>query len=290
MRCLVIGGSGFIGGAIVAELRRQGDAVDIADRHNMDITNYDDVYTMLHNGQYDEVYHMAGVLGTSELNSEISYSIRVNVLGTVNVMAACKAVGIPVLFYPSKPNPWLNMYTITKYASEQIGRLFNKESDLDVVSLRYFNVYGPGQHTHPVRKLLPTWCLSLAHGYPLQIYGTGQNVIDVISAKDTAYFTVLATRERFTNKVYDLGSGQGKTVNRVAQDLCKVVGAEYQVEYLPMRSGEDENTTLVADMSDFPAQLMYEEYEDTLRECYAYYLSLPPYEAAAALRHHGIMK
>ena len=233
MKCLVIGGKGFIGGAIVRQLLDYDFEVDVADKDDFDIKNYLEVYHYMQHRHYDHVYHMAGILGTSELNEDIAESVRVNVIGAINVMAACRAMEVSKLFYPSKPNPWLNMYTITKEASEKLGQLFNKESNLQVVSLRYFNVFGPGQHTYPVRKAIPVWCLCARFGIPLPIYGDGHSIVDMCDISTTARMTVAAMLYKGRMPVCDLGTGIGRRVVEVARDIIDIVGLPETISPTP---------------------------------------------------------
>ena len=71
----------------------------------------------------DEVYHLAGMLGTSELDDDVQAAIVGNVCGAVSVFEAALDRDVPAVFYPSKPNVWRNTYTITKYAAEQFAEL-----------------------------------------------------------------------------------------------------------------------------------------------------------------------
>jgi UDP-glucose 4-epimerase len=300
MKALVIGGSGFIGGAIVNELLHRNWDVDIADRHNMDISDYNSVKNVIGHPQsssnawgyskYDHVYNMAGVLGTTELNSEIVRSIEINTIGAVNVMAACADYGVQALFYPSKPNPWLNMYTITKEASEKIGRLFVKEDRLKVVSLRYFNVFGAKQHTHPVRKILPTFALCGKLGLPMPIFGDGNSIVDMCDIESTARFTVDAMEVLDGTEVYDLGTGIGRRVNEVADDVLNIFDSDAGRSHQPMRDGEDERTILVADTEGLSKHLRLDwaDYYRELEKACQYYDNMSDKEAREALAHHGL--
>src|SRR5205085_8753266 len=102
-----------------------------------------------------EVYHMAGKLGTSELEDAIHDAIAANITGAVNVFEAAVAAHVPTVFYPTKPNVWLNAYTVTKVAAEQFALIYCEDHDIDIKSLRYFHAYGPGQALAPVRKIIP---------------------------------------------------------------------------------------------------------------------------------------
>jgi len=288
MNCLVIGGQGFLGRAIVNELEKEGNDVTVADRTlGHDITDFKSIKELIRGR--DEVYHMAGILGTSEMNRDIHNSITVNILGTVNVLEACRQTGVPRLFYPSKPNVWLNTYSVTKQAAEDFAQLYNKNTDLKVICLRYFNAYGAGQHTHPVRKIIPTFAIETYFKKPVEIYGSGENIVDMIDARDIAKYSVAATRAELNDTIYDLGRGIEISVREVAFDVLDITHGS--VKYIPMRAGEVEPTVLVANVDKLLSRLgmnVFLPWEDSLREAIDYYHCLPEYELREAYEflHH----
>lgn len=196
----------------------------------------------------DEVYHFAGRLGTSELDDDMRAAIDANITGAVNVLDAALAAGVSRVFYPSKPNVWLNTYTITKVAAEQFVELYRARG-LQTTTLRYFNAYGPGQATGPVRKIIPTFALQALRGEPLSIYGDGEQTVDMIHASDIARITVDLTRCGRLETPADVGRGIPLPVNQVAADVLAHFGGGAGVAHLPMRVGEIPRTTLVADIA-----------------------------------------
>jgi len=305
-KCCVIGANGFIGFEMVNYLLSKGDEVTCFDIdtskkevhnnlrfENLDITDRKMCFDKLKD--FDEVYNCAGVLGTSELNEMISTAVKVNVIGCLNVFDACNNNKIPRVFYPSKPNPWLNTYTITKEASEKFSQMYNEKSDTTkIISMRWFNAFGPNQHTHPVRKIGPTFSLLAKEGLPIEIFGSGDNVVDMITAKDIAKWSVEATRHNFWEEVYDLGRGVPVTVKEFAKDVNKISGNKSGVKFANMREGEDENTILVADISklrkrfaDNGIEMKFEDYEESLKEMYDFYAKVPAKERHEILSFHG---
>ena len=305
MQSIVIGGQGFLGQAIVRELQARGGGIRVVDfapppeyspvpYTQADIRSHEDIRDAI--GGADEVYHIAGVLGTSELNGAIGDAIDVNIGGTVNVFRACCELGIRRVFYPAKPNCWLNTYTVTKQAAEQFAELFNVEHDMEIVRLRWFNAFGPGQHTHPVRKQIPTWCLCARFGLPIPVFGNGHNCVDLIHSSDVARWTVEATRAGLTDEVYDLGRGEPLSVLYVAEGLNFIAGSSAGVSYHPMRPGETEPTEIVADIAPLRAaldakgsSLGFAGLADTLAETYRWYRDMPEQQARAAMVYHGLM-
>lgn len=74
----------------------------------------------------EEVYDFAGVLGTSELDDDVAEAITTNVLGAAVQFEAAIRQGVRRVLYASKPNVWLNTYSITKWAAEQFADLYNR--------------------------------------------------------------------------------------------------------------------------------------------------------------------
>jgi nucleoside-diphosphate-sugar epimerase len=299
MKTIVLGGSGFLGGAIAQELVERNHDVIVFDvagsqaacdaRHGAgavefvagDILDPDALQTCFRGA--DEVYHLAGKLGTSELDDTPALAVHVNVLGSINVFETAIETGVARVFHASKPNVWLNAYTITKGAAEQLGALYDRDaSSTRLCSLRYFNAFGPHQAHAPVRKLVPTFARQALRGEPLEIYGDGDQVVDLIYVQDAARMTVRYMRaERSPEGLVapDCGRGVPVTVNQVARTINDATGNRAGVRHLPMRSGEDEGTELVARTEPLLASIdgfHFTDWEQSLEQTIAWYASHGP--------------
>ncbi|MBJ7522054.1 MAG: NAD-dependent epimerase/dehydratase family protein [Solirubrobacteraceae bacterium] len=274
MKTIVVGGSGFLGGAVADELVRRGREVEIFDIagsqaacdarwrprgrgrfardgvrfRSGDIRDRDALASAFAGAE--EIYHFAGQLGTSELDETPAEAAEVNVIGSINVFETAIAAGVPRVFHASKPNVWLNAYTVTKHAAERFGELYAAaQADTRITSLRFFNAYGPHQHTHPVRKLVPTFALQALAGRPLEVFGDGEQIVDMVFAPDLARLTVDYAAVGPAGEAPDCGRGVPITVNAVAESVAAWAGGRVGIRHLPMRVGEVEHTTLVADTS-----------------------------------------
>ena len=263
-RAVVVGGFGFLGAAVVRELAARGTEVLVVDRkasvagserafgkeavtwRPADISNRTALRSCFRGA--DEVYHFAGRLGTSELETDLHGAIRENITGAVNVFEAAMRAGVGRVFYPSKPNVWLNAYTITKVAAEQFAEMFSRQG-LHISSLRYFNAYGPGQKIGPVRKIIPTFALQALRNQPLTVYGDGEQTVDMVYSTDLARVTIDVMRRPHQPAPLDLGRGIALTVNQVAADVIAQLGSRSTIHHLPMRDGETPGTRLVADLT-----------------------------------------
>ncbi|MXV52919.1 NAD-dependent epimerase/dehydratase family protein [Pedobacter sp. HMF7647] len=307
MKCIVIGASGFVGSACVDELLGRGDEVIAFDRgikrknpeagHELsdklkfvqgNILNKETL-TPLFEGA-DEIYHLAGQLGTSELESSMRGAIETNILGALNVFETAIAVRVPKVFLASKPSVWLNTYTITKHTAEKIGSLLSRYHPIEISVLRYLNIYGPGQKIYPVRKVLPAMAIQAMRGLPLHVYGNGNQTVDMIYVKDAARITVDVLRKKYNPNAMDCGTGTEMTVMEVAESVNEYFNNKAGIKNMPMRIGETPNTRLVADntaLFEHIGPIEFTPYQQALKESLAYYEHLPPHDIDAALNFYG---
>src|SRR3989344_5862343 len=174
LKVVVTGGAGFIGSNVVNQLIADGFDVHIIDNlsggkkenlnsqaefHEVDIRDLEKIKPIIAGAQY--VFHLAAL-------PRVQFSIEnpvetndVNVVGTVNVLVAAKAGGVKRVIYSASSSAYgdqptmpliENMpaspkspYGLQKYLGELYCRLWSEVYGLETVSLRYFNVYGPGQ-------------------------------------------------------------------------------------------------------------------------------------------------
>ena len=90
---------------------------------------------------------------------------------------------------------------------------------------------------------------------PLPIFGSGNQIVDLIYSRDLARFTVSFTRSGANGCAIDCGTGQGMTVLEVARTVNRCLGNKAGVRYLPMRRGEDPDTELVASPAALEAHI-----------------------------------
>lgn len=251
MKALVTGGSGFIGRYLVNELKAQGNEVDVLTNQQVPNTIYGDVQDrdlmlkLIPN--YDIVYHLAGVLGTSELITQAYEASKVNILGTVNILDGAVKHGTKVVEI-TKPNVWLNTYSITKYAAESFTKMYKEQLGLPTVSIKWFNVYGPGQSFH-CQKAVPFFIRWALQNKDLEIWGDGEQTADFIHVHDAVRATIEVGKwDKLEGSTVDVGSGIETTVNELAELIIRKVGSKSQIKHFPMRPGETPNTRLMADL------------------------------------------
>ncbi|PVH25740.1 hypothetical protein DC487_07325 [Sphingobacterium corticibacter] len=302
----ITGGSGFVGSAIYRACLSRGFKVYLLDKNEppyelpsdvvwekCDVTDKGLVISCLNSIKPDHIYLIAGVLGTTELTYSPMKAVNTNIGGLVTFIEAfIKLNFFPRVFYVTKPNVWENMYTITKESSERILKLYMSEFNIEGCIHRWFNAYGPGQHTHPIRKAVPNFILNALHDVDIEIWGNGLQTVDLIHIDDIAYLAVeamnkpIATRE----KVIDIGSGVAVTVNELAQTILRLTNSSSKIIHKPMRPGEIEDTVLVANVKDLNHEIsngyIFRNLEEGLIETIEYYKSLPEDHIASYFEYY----
>ncbi len=180
--------------------------------------------------------HLAGVLGTAELFQTPELAIKANVEGTCRILQACTDLNLHYVGI-TMPAVWYNVYQATKKAARELAIAWHMHMNVPICHVRAFNVFGPGQKTRPVQKIIPTFADRAWRGEPIPIWGDGNQRIDLIYVDDVARVLVDALAYG-DNEVFDAGTGKPMTVNEVARRILGVTGSPSTLEYLPMRKGE----------------------------------------------------
>jgi UDP-glucose 4-epimerase len=255
MKILVTGGTGFIGSHVIENLLEKGHEVvsfDHVAKPNTvktflgDIRDFTSVSEAVSDS--DGVIHLAGILGTAETVDNPLPSIETNIIGSLNVLQACrkydkKAVDITV------GNWWmLNSYSITKTTVEKLAFMFNKEYGTRIAIVRALNAYGPKQKIKPVRKIAPSFIMSALRDEELLVYGDGGQVADMIYVKDVAEILVraLLNEHGVYDRVFEAGTGRSTTVLQIAQEIIKQIG-KGKIKFVPMRQGEEIGAIVIGD-------------------------------------------
>lgn len=264
-RVLVTGGSGFIGQYVVEELRDRGYepvVFDHHDRREQDVELFigdvrDEVAFTEAAAHVDGIIHLAAVLGTQETISNPRPAARSNLEGGLNFLEACAQYDLPGV-YIAVGNWWMNNpYSITKNMIERFTHMFNKDRGTRVNIVRAVNAYGPRQlaaepFAHgKVRKITPAFVCRALSGMPIEVYGDGSQVSDMVWVGDVASALVDALEFAEQGQVFDeaveVGDGAHKTVREIAELIIELGESESDIAELPMRPGEEKGAVVVAD-------------------------------------------
>jgi len=260
MRILVIGGAGFIGRHCCDYLIREGHTVTSFDPAPYELPAphagvrgdvLDATSVRCYVAGHDAVLHLAGILGTAETVDRPRASIAVNVLGALNVFEACRQEGKRACTITVGNHFENNAYSITKSCAERLALMFNREHGTRIAIVRGLNAYGPGQKAKPVRKVIPNFILPALAGAPLTVYGDGLQVMDFIFVRDLARClgAALLSDHGVYNRIFEAGSGRRTTIAEVAGTVVRLAESPSQIVFAPMRPGETEHSTVVADVA-----------------------------------------
>ena len=217
-RVLVTGGAGFIGSAIVRRGLSSGYEVTVLD--DLSTGKYDNIaglegVTFVEGSILDEdalnramtgcqgVFHLAGQVSVARSVEEPEFTHAVNATGTLRVLEAARHHGLKRVVYSSTcagygrdtalPNreeaPLApdSPYGASKVIGELYGSAWSASMGLEVVSLRYFNVYGPRQNpSGGYPAVIPAFIKRLLANESIFIYGDGKQTRDFVYVDDVA--------------------------------------------------------------------------------------------------------
>lgn len=279
-KILVIGGAGFIGSHVVAELLKADvGAVIIYDNFTRGkITNISeslsdprcDIYPnggnirdldLLHDAikSVDGVIHLAA-MWLLHCKDFPRTAFHVNIEGTFNVLEACVQNGVKRLVYSSSASVYgdavevpmtethpfdnRNFYGATKIAGEAMCRAFYDRYGLDYVGLRYMNVYGPHQdQTSAYTGVIPVMLNKIDANEAPTINGDGSQAYDFIYVEDVARCNVLALQAEATDQFYNVGTGVQTSIKELCDTILILKQSDLQVKYQPY--SEDDARRLV---------------------------------------------
>ncbi len=245
---LVTGASGFIGSRLLSRLALAGEVHAVSRRTlaanegevrwwQADLSELDQARRVIAAVRPRLVFHLASeVTGSREL-SWVQATIQSNLMAAVNVMTAAAETGVGrVVLAGSMEEPELegnslvpcSPYAAAKCAASSYARMFYALYQLDVVVLRLFMVYGPGQMD--LRKLVPYVLVSCFRGERPKL-SSGQRLIDWVYVEDVVEAFVRAGgRQGLGGKTVDVGRGEATSVRSVAESLAALANPSVGLE------------------------------------------------------------
>ena len=271
-RYLITGGAGFIGSRLVKRILGAGEIVRVVDNLS---TGYaerlDDVrdsIQLLTGDLADEsvaaeavqgidyVLHQAAVPSVQRSVVDAVGTNRSNVTATLNLLENCRKAGVRRFVYAASSSAYgdteilpkteempanpLSPYALQKWVGERYCRLYYELHGLETVSLRYFNVFGPGQNPYSeYSAVIPKFTTKLLKKEPVTVYGDGEQSRDFTYLENVIEANMLALRARNApGEVCNIGCGQRVSLNELIRMLEEVVGVRAQVNYAPAKPGD----------------------------------------------------
>ena len=283
---LVTGGAGFIGSHVVDAYLERGDRVWVVDDLSSGcLANVNSKAEFVEMGiedpaltglfrdvGFDLVSLHAAQIDVRASVADPARDASVNVLGMLNVLEGARETGTRRIVYVSSggvvygepeeiPTPEgapklpLSPYGVTKLSGEYYLHYYRAVHGLEYVALRYANVFGPRQDPHGEAGVVAIFCERLQSGEELTIFGDGEQTRDYVYVKDVVSANLLASEmvlkpaPNIDAVAFNVGTGTGTSVNRLADVLESIAEDRPGRVYREARAGELRHSTL--DVSRF---------------------------------------
>jgi UDP-glucose 4-epimerase len=304
-RILVTGGAGFIGSHISDAYLARGDEVWVVDdlssgrRENvpagaqfleMDVRD-PELRNLFREVRFDLVNHHAAQIDVRVSVNDPQKDASINLMGLLNITEAALEVGTrrvvfvssggvvygePDLIPTPESAPKLprSPYGVTKLTGELYLHYYRQVRGLEYVALRYSNVYGPRQDPHGEAGVVAIFSKRLLEDEPLTIFGDGEQTRDYVFVRDVVSANLLASDlvqeegEGLDAFAFNVGTGVGTSVNRLADILEGVAGCRPGREYRGARPGELRHSTLETSRLQSQGWAPRFSLEEGLRETY----------------------
>ncbi|MEQ9278763.1 MAG: SDR family NAD(P)-dependent oxidoreductase [Balneola sp.] len=269
-KVLVIGGAGFIGSFVVEELLKhdvkeviiydnftRGKKENISDHlsddrckvfpYGGDVRDLDILDKAFEGVDY--VFHLAA-MWLLHCKDFPRTAFEVNIAGTFNVLEACVKHNVKKLIYSSSASVYgdavevpmtedhpfnnTNFYGSTKIAGESMCTAFNDRYDLEVIGLRYMNVFGPGQDQHAVYTgVVPIMLNKIEANEAPVINGDGSQAYDFIYVEDVARANIAALMSDTKHGYYNVGTEVQTSIKELCDTILKLKDSDLKVKYVP---------------------------------------------------------
>ena len=276
-KILVTGGAGFIGSHVVDLFIAQGFEVVIVDDlstgrasnlnpaakfYKMDIRD-PKIREVFETEKPDYVSHHAAQMDVRRSVAQPLFDADVNILGSINLIEAAKAVTLKRFIYistggavygepervPVEETDPINpicQYGASKHTVEHYLFMYHYNYGLKYTVLRYPNVFGPRQDPHGEAGVVAIFTGKMMAGEQVVINGDGEQTRDYVYVGDCARANLLAATVEHKPGIYNIGWGLPTSVNDIFSALAKVTGYTHPAQNGPAKVGETRHIYLNA--------------------------------------------
>ena len=260
-KIFVTGGAGFIGSHLVQRLVNEGHKVVVADIllrgnkinpetfrkiqfHQADVR---DSAAMLELSKgCDLIYHFAAVLGVDVVSDNPVETMDTEIIGMRNICHAALTNGIKKIMYASTSGIYghsaidqtvtetINVdprtsYAIAKRYNEIYLAAMYQEKGLESISVRFFNIYGPGQDE---RMVIPRFLEQARKNKPITVYGTGEQTRDFTYIDDTIEACMLLTEKIKGSEIYNIANEHEISIRDLAEKIVALSASKSPIQFL----------------------------------------------------------
>ena len=296
MNVLVTGGAGFIGSNLVEALLQDARVQKVRVLDNLSTGSLKNIEAFKDDTRFsfiegdirsfetclqavdgmDVISHQAALGSVPRSINDPLTSNEVNVTGTLNIFTAAKETGIKRVVYaassstygdhPGLPkvedkigNP-LSPYAVTKYVNELYAKVYANVYGLELIGLRYFNIFGPKQNpAGPYAAVIPLFVKAVLNNEPPLINGDGEHSRDFTFVANAVQANILALttdNNEAVNQVYNIACGEQTSLNELFENIKQTAGSDLAPKYGPERAGDVKHS--LADVTKAAELLGYE--------------------------------
>lgn len=284
MNTLVTGGAGFIGSHLADALVRDGDEVTVLDDLSTGDPDSLPAAADLVEGDVrdrslvadtvtgaDVVFHQAGLVSVDRSVTSPHASHGTNATGTLNVLEAARKHEARVVVASSAamyghpeytpvdeahPTVPTSPYGLDKLTADHYARLYYDLYDLDTISLRYFNVYGPGQPPNDYSGVISIFIEQAIADASITVHGDGEQTRDFVFVEDVVEANRRAATTDGVGRAYNIATGSSVTIRELAELIVELTDSNAEIIHTEPRAGDIRHS--VATISAARAALDYD--------------------------------
>lgn len=295
MRILVTGGAGFIGSNLVGALLKDKRVTAVKVLDNLatgslqnieefrtnpafqfvegDIRDYDTCLSCCSDA--DLITHQAALGSVPRSINDPLTSNNVNITGTLNIFTAAKEKNVKRIVYAASSSTYgdhpglpktediigrpLSPYAVTKYVNELYARVYADLYGMELIGLRYFNIFGPKQNPRgPYAAVIPLFAEAILKNEPPVINGDGGHSRDftfVENAVNANILSLFTDNKEAVNQVYNIACGEQTSLLQLFDHLKQQAGSDLKPIHGPDRKGDVKHS--LADISKAQKLLGY---------------------------------
>lgn len=278
MNILVTGGAGFIGSHITDALIEKGHSVTILDNlssgkqnniHSQatfiegDITDESTLQRLFTEHAFDAVFHLAAQINVRRSMENPIEDAQTNILASLHLIDLAAKNGVQKFIFSStggamygdtnvRPTPEnynenpLSPYGIAKLSIDKYLAFYRTISDMNTVSLRYGNVYGPRQNPHGEAGVVAIFLSKMLGEEQPIINGDGNQTRDYIFVKDVVRANIAALETDSASGIYNIGTGRETSVNELFTILNSFFNHSFQEVHVTAKLDEQKTSSLDA--------------------------------------------
>tara|TARA_B100000745_G_scaffold109860_1_gene70497 strand:- start:163 stop:1062 length:900 start_codon:yes stop_codon:yes gene_type:complete len=252
LRIGITGGSGFIGTHIANVLKSKYEVV-IFDRLKPKIEDIEFIKGNIIDDSIqkafedcDVVIHLAAAVGVKITEEDPILTLNTNILGTKNVLEACKSNNVKKIILASSSEVYgeplkipieesdpaipITSYGISKIAAEEYVKAYAVSFGLKYTILRFFNVYGPGQSKDFV---IPEFVSNASKNNPILIHGSGSQIRSFCHISDISNGVSLSI-EKGDNEIINIGNANEPiTISELAKKIIGITNSKSSIQFVP---------------------------------------------------------